>query len=137
MTSYEEIYNLALRLIDDPLLAQWPEEDLENELNSWMIQGIYKLPKLRDELSNRDDENKSFNSDLSDVTKMALALQMKRCWLAPQIASITLTLQRSSKKESYSQKEHLTGLMALDSAIDLELKKLIRDNTYTDSEYFS
>ena len=101
MTSYETIYNLALKLIDDPLLVQFPEEDLENELHSWMLQAIAKLPRLRRELSDRDDEAKIFNNNLSDVAKMALAMMMKREWLAPQISSITLTLQRSSKKESY------------------------------------
>ena len=136
MTSYETIYNLALNLVDDPLLAQFPEEDLENELHSWMLQAIAKLPKLRSELSDRDDEAKAFNNDLSYVAKMALAMAMKREWLAPQIASITLILQRSSKKEAYNQKDHLAGLMALDSAIDTEIKKLIRDDTYVDSEYF-
>ena len=136
MTSYETIYNLALSLVDDPLLAQFPEEDLENELHLWMLQAIAKLPKLRSELSDRDDEAKVFNNDLSDVAKMALAMAMKREWLAPQIASITLILQRSSKKEAYNQKDHLAGLMALDSAIDTEIKKLIRDDTYVDSEYF-
>ncbi len=136
MTSYETIYNLALNLIDDPLLAQWPEEDLENELHSWMLQAIAKLPKLRSELSDRDDEAKVFNNDLSDVAKMALAMAMKREWLSPQIASITLTLQRSSKKESYSQTEHLKGLMALDDSLNTQILKLLRDNTYVDSEYF-
>lgn len=137
MTSYEEIYNLALSLIDDPLLAQFPEEDLEKELYSWMLQSVYKLPKLRSELSDRDDKIKVFNNDLSDVTKMALAMTMKREWLGRQIASITLTLQRSSKKESYSQAEHLKGLIALDKSIDEEIKKLIRDDTYVSSDYFN
>ena len=136
MTSYETIYNLALNLIDDPLLAQWPEEDLENELQSWMLQAIAKLPKLRSELSDRDDEAKVFNNDLSDVAKMALAMAMKREWLAPQISSISLTLQRSAKRESYSQSEFLKGLLTLDDSIKVEIKKLLRDSTYTDSEYF-
>ena len=61
---------------------------------------------------------------------------MTREWLAPQIASSTLTLQRYSKKEGYSQKEHLTGLMELDEKYKLEIKKLLRDNTYADNEYF-
>ena len=136
MTSYETIYNLALSLVDDPLLAQWPEEDLENELHSWMLQAIAKLPKLRSELSDRDDEAKVFNNNLSDVTKMALAMTMKREWLAPQISSISLTLQRSSRRESYSQTEHLKGLMALDDSINTQILKLLRDDTYVDSEYF-
>lgn len=137
MTSYETIYNLALSLINDPLLAQWPEEDLENELYSWLIQSIYKLPKLRGELINRDDDLRCFNSELNSSTIMALALEMKRCWLSPQIASISLTLQRSSKKESYSQAEQLKALMMLDDSINVELKKLLRDDTYVDSDYFN
>lgn len=136
MTSYESIYNLALNLVDDPLLAQFPEEDLENELHSWMLQAIAKLPKLRSELSDRDDEAKAFNNELSDVAKMALAMAMKREWLGRQISSISLTLQRSSKKESYSQTEHLKGLVALDDSINTQILKLLRDDTYIDSEYF-
>ena len=119
------------------MILFWHKEDLEKELYSWMLQSVYKLPKLRSELSDRDDKIKIFNNDLSDVTKMALAMTMKREWLGRQIASITLTLQRSSKKESYSQAEHLKGLMALDKSIDEEIKKLIRDDTYVSSDYFN
>lgn len=136
MTSFQTIYDLALSLIDDPLLAQWPEEDLTNELHGFMIKAIYSLPKLRSELSNRDEENEQFNTDLSDVTKMALVLGMKKQWLGPQIASITLTLQRSSKKESYSQSEMLKTLQSLYDSIDVELKRLLRDDSYIDNDYF-
>lgn len=107
MTSYAEIFNLALRAIDDPSLAKWPEEDLSNELYGWLQGAIGKLPKLRSETSERDAfdpmnaEATGFAKDLSDTTKMVLALGMKREWLAPQIASTTITWQRYSKKEGY------------------------------------
>jgi hypothetical protein len=142
MTSYAEIFNLALRKCDDPSLAQWPEEDLSNELYGWLQSTIAKLPQIRSETAERDSFNPlnadtiGFANDLSDMTKEVLALGMAREWLAPQIASTTLTWQRYSKKEGYSQKEHLSGLMELDEKYRLEIRKLLRDNTYIDSEYF-
>lgn len=142
MTSYAEIFNRALRSIDDPSLAQWPEEDLSNELYGWLQSAIAKLPQLRTETAERDifdpanADTLGFATDLSDVAKEVLALGMAREWLAPQIASTTLTWQRYSKKEGYSQKEHLSGLMSLDEKYRLEIRKLLRDNTYVESEYF-
>ena len=142
MTSYAEIFNRALRSIDDPSLAQLPEEELSNGLFGWLQSAIAKLPQLRAETAERDSfdpaiaDKIGFAADLSDVTKEVLALGMAREWLAPQIASTTITWQRYSKKEGYSQKEHLTGLIALDEKYKLEIKKLLRDNTYEDNEYF-
>ena len=142
MTSYAEIFSRALRSIDDPSLAQWPEEELSNALYGWLQSAIAKLPQLRAETVGRDEfdyantDTLGFDANLSDVTKEILALGMTREWLAPQIASTTLTWQRYSKKEGYSQKEHLTGLMELDSKIKLEMQKLLRDNTYVDNDYF-
>lgn len=142
MTSYAEIFNRALRSIDDPSLAQWPEEELSNELYGWLQSAIAKLPQLHAETADRDvfdpaiADTLGFATDLSDVTKEVLALGMAREWLAPQIASTTLTWQRYSKKEGYSQKEHLSGLIDLDEKYKLEIKKLLRDNTYVLNEYF-
>ena len=142
MTSYSEIFNRALRSIDDPSLAQLPEEDLSNELYGWLQSAIAKLPQLRSEIAERDEfdpleiDELGFKNNLSDIAKEVLSLSMAREWLAPQIASTTLTWQRYSKKEGYSQKEHLSGLMELDGKYQLEIKKLLRDNTYTDNEYF-
>lgn len=142
MTSYSEIFNLALQEIDDPSLAQLPEEDLSNELYGWLQKAIGKLPKLRTETAERDvfdpahADTLGFANDLLDTTKTVLALGIKRQWLAPQIASTTITWQRYSKKEGYSQKEHLMGLMELDKETKLEMKKLLRDDTYEDNDYF-
>jgi hypothetical protein len=142
MTSYAEIFNRALRSIDDPSMAQWPEEEFSNELYGWLESAIAKLPQIRSEVAERDAfdpasaDTLGFTTDLSDVTKEVLALGMAREWLAPQIASTTLTWQRYSKKEGYSQKEHLSGLMELDEKYRLEIRKLLRDNTYIDNEYF-
>lgn len=67
---------------------------------------------------------------------MVLGLGMKRAWLQPQIASTTLTVQAFNKKEGYSQREFLNGLMSLDDSIRIEIRKLLRDNSYVDNGYF-
>ena len=142
MTSYAEIFSRCLARISDPSLVEWPEEDLSNELYGWLESAIAKIPQIRFEVSERDAFDPAhtdilgFKNDLSDVTKEVLALGMKREWLAPQIASTTVTWQRFSKKEGYSQKEFLSGLMALDESIAVELKKLLRDDSYVDNDYF-
>lgn len=142
MTSYKEIFDLALRLYDDPSLATWPEEDLSNELYSHLQIAIANTPKIRSEVIDRDAFNPmlidstGFKNDLSDVTKMVLGLGMKRAWLQPQIASTTVTLQAFNKTEGYSQREHLRGLMALDESVRIEIRKLLRDNSYVDNGYF-
>ena len=143
MTSYAEIFSKCLHKIDDPSLAQWPEEDLSNELYGWLESAIAKIPQIRSEVAECDvfdpahTDTLGFKNDLSDVTKEVLALGMKREWLAPQIASTTVTWQRFSKKEGYSQKEFLSGLMALDESIAVELKKLLRDDSYVENDYFN
>ena len=142
MTTYKQIFDLALRLYDDPSLAQWPEEDLINELYGHLETAIANIPKIRAEVAERDEfdpeaiEMAGFHNDLSAVTKRALGLGMKRAWLEPMIASSTLTLQSFNKKEGYSQKEFLSGLMALDESIQLEINKLLRDDSYVDNDYF-
>lgn len=142
MTSYAEIFKIALSKIDDPSLALWPEEDLSNELYSWLQSAIAKLPKLRAVTEKRDNfdpmstDTLGFAADLSDTEKEVLALGIKRSWLAPQISSTTNTWQRFSRKEGYSQAEHLKALMTLDESIVVEIKKLLRDDSYVDSDYF-
>lgn len=142
MTSYAEIFKIALSKIDDPSLALWPEEDLSNELYSWLQSAIAKLPKLRAVTEKRDNfdpmstDTLGFAADLSDTEKEVLALGIKRSWLAPQISSTTNTWQRFSKKEGYSQAEHLKALMTLDESIVVEMKKLLRDDSYVDNDYF-
>ena len=142
MTSYAEVFNRALRSIDDSSLAQWPEEELSNELYGWLESAISKTPKVRAETADRDHfdaayaDTLGFVMDLSDVTKEVLALGIEREWLNQQIKSTTNTLRQFSKKESYSQAEHLKQLMALDEKIRLEIRTLLRDDSYVDNEYF-
>lgn len=142
MTSYSTMFKLILSKISDPGIVEWPEYDLLNELYSWLRSAVAKLPQLQEETSNMDEfdadevETTGFPNGLSETTQEILALSAVREWLRPQINSTTLTLQSFSRKEGHSQREHLRGLVELDQSINVELRKLLRDNTYIDDEYF-
>ena len=138
MTSYETIYNKCLSKITDPQLAMLQEEDIEYMLSEWMQSAIAKFRKCKNDLSDRDDDLKQFNSDLLDIEKEILAIMMAREWVSGQLNSVVNTLQVFSGKETsyYSQAAHLKELQALDDKWRLEAKQLSRDYTYTDNEYF-
>lgn len=138
MTSYETVYNRCLAKIEDPTLAMLSEEDLEEMLHGYLLSAIAKHRKCEHDLSDRDEELRQFNSDLSDLEIEIISLLMCREWISQQINSVTLTLQVFSGKETnyFSQSAHLKELMALDDKWRLEAQQLSRDYTYTSSEYF-
>lgn len=138
MTQYSTLYERCLSKITDPTLAMLAEEDLENMLHGWMASAIAKHRKCEHDLSDRDDELKQFNFDLSDLELEILSILMAREWISQQLLSVTNTLQVFSGKETnyYSQAAHLKELQALDDKYRLEAQQLSRDYTYTDNDYF-
>ena len=137
-TPYETIYNRALSKIEDPTLAMLPEEDLENMLHGYLMSAIAKHRKCEHDLSDRDEELKQFNSDLSDLEIEILSILMVREWISVQLHSVVNTLQVFGGKEEkfYSQSSHLAELRALDESLRLEAQQLSRDYSYIDNDYF-
>ena len=137
-TTYEEIYDLASRKLTDVELPLLPEEELEDMFHGYLISSISQFRKCKNDLSDRDEDEKQFNVDLLDVEKEILAVLIAKQWLQPQINSALLTKQVFSDKESkfYSQKEMLTGLMSLDEKLKIEAQKLSRDYTYSSGSYW-
>ena len=138
MTSYADIYNRALSQITDPLLAQIPEEDLLNMLHDWLLNAIVEPVIGEYDFSDRDDELKQFNFDISNADQKILAIHMVRAWLAPQITSVESTLQVFSGKETkfYSQKEMLSEKQALDEKLRKDADLLFCRGTYLNNDYF-
>lgn len=138
-TTYEEIYDLASRKLTDVELPLLPEEELEDTFHGYLLSSIAQFRKCKNDLSDRDENEKQFNVDLLDIEKEILAVLIARQWLQPQINSTLLTKQVFSDKESkfYSQKEMLSGLMSLDEKLKIEAQKLSRDYTYSSGSYLS
>ena len=137
-TPYETIYNRALNKLEDPQLAQLPEEDLEEMLHGYLLSAIAKHRKCEHDLSDRDEELKKFNSDLSDLEIEILSILMLREWISQHLHSVTTVLQTFSGKETsfYSQAAHIKELREMDDRLRLEAQQLSRDYTYESNEYF-
>lgn len=138
MTSYETLYNRCLSKIEDPTLAMLSDNDMDDMLHGWMLSAIAKHRKCEHDMSDRDDELRQFNFDMSDLELEILAILMCREWVSQQLNSVTLTLQVFSGKETtyFSQAAHLKELQALDDKWRLEAQQLSRDYSYTNSDYF-
>lgn len=139
MTSYETIYNRALAQITDPLLAQLPEEDLEIMLHDWLMDAIIEPVVGEYDFSDRDEELKQFNFDISDRDQKILSIHMVRGWLAPHIRSVTLTQQVYSGKETkyYAQANQLAEMRALDEQLRKDADLLFCRGTYLNNDYFN
>lgn len=138
MTLYSTLYNRALAQITDPLLATLPEEDLENMLHDWLMDAIVEPVVGEYDFSDRDEELKQFNFDISDRDQKIITIHMVRGWLAPQIRSVTLTLQVYSGKETkfYAQANHLAEMRALDEDLQRQADLLFCRGTYLNNDYF-
>ena len=139
MTLYSTLYERCLDKIEDPQFVMLPEEDLEHMLHGYLLSAIAKHRKCEHDLSDRDDELKQFNSDLSDLEIEILTILMVREWISVQLHSVTNTLQVFSGKETkwFSQAAHIAELRAMDDRLRLEAQQLSRDYTYINNDYFN
>lgn len=138
MTQYSTLYNRALAQITDPLLATLPEEDLENMLHDWLMDAIVEPVVGEYDFTNRSEELKQFNFEISDRDQKILAIHMVRSWLAPQIRSVTLTHQVFGGKEEkfYAQANQLAEMRNLDADLQHQADTLFCRGTYLNNEYF-
>lgn len=138
MTLYSTLYNRCLQKLEDPTLMQLPEEDLEEMLHDYMLSAIAKHRKCEHDLSDRDDELKQFNSDLSDLEIEILAILMLREYISQRLHSVVNVLQVFSGKETlfFSQAAHIKELREMDDRLKLEAQQLSRDYTYENNDYF-
>ena len=139
MTLYSTLYERALSSITDPLLAQLPEDDLETMLHDWLMDAIVEPVVGEYDFSDRDEELKQFNFDISDRDQKILSIHMVRGWLAPQIRSVTLTQQVYSGKETkfYAQANQLAEMRALDADLQKQAELLFCRGTYLNNDYFN
>lgn len=138
MTLYSTLYERCLQKLEDPQLAMLPEEDLTEMLHGYLMSAIAKHRKCEHDLSDRDEELKQFNFDLSDLEIEILSILMLREYISQRLHSITNVLQVFSGKETkwFSQAAHIAELREMDDRLRLEAQQLSRDYTYTNNDYF-
>lgn len=137
-TPYSAIYKRFLQKITDYKLLALPEEDIEEILYGYLTSSIVKFRTIQSDLSKRDDEAQCFEDTLLDVEVEILALQMVCEWVEPQLNNELYTKQFIGTKEEkfFAQSNHLEKLQTLRNDAELRSKKLRRDYSYQNSDYF-
>ena len=138
MTQYSTLYEKCLSKIEDPTLAMLPEEDLENMLHGYLMSAIAKHRKCEHDLSDRDEELKQFNFDLSDLEIEIISILMTREWISQRLNSVTNVMQVFGGKEEkwFSQASHIKELREMDDRLRLEAQQLSRDYSNLDNDSF-
>ena len=137
-TPYEVVYNRFLQKISDYKLLSLPEEDVEAILYSYLVSAIAKTKQCQNDLGDRDEENKCFNSTLLDIEIEILALQMVCEWVEPQLNNVLYTKQFIGSKEEnfFAQANQLEKLQNLRDSAAMQARKLRRDYSYRYTTYF-
>ncbi|POI18401.1 hypothetical protein C2145_09725 [Bacillus velezensis] len=92
-----------------------------------------KFRRCKKDLTDRDQELKQFNEDLSDEEKEILACFMVVEYLTPKIVTADLLHQTLSSKDSklYSQANHIKEIRELRNLIKKEAEDLMVQYTYS------
>ena len=115
-TPYEDIYSRFLSKITDYDLPNIPDDELESMLCGWLTSAISKFRKCESDLSQRDDELRTFLVDLVDEEKEILSILMTIEWLQPQITSGLVTRQMFSGKEEKLWQYTVNSSLCLETA---------------------
>lgn len=130
-TSYKEIYDSFLSKISDYSFLNLTEEEMEEQLERYLLSSIPRFRNARTDLS-KDESLKRFNNQLTDFEIEILATIMIAQYLRPQIVSSKIHKQAMTDKEFrfYSQANHLKELLELYKTMEKESEKLMRDYSF-------
>ena len=115
MTSYDDILDLALVSIEDYHLNRLSvnsPKDFNIVLEGFMVRGLANFENCKHDLSNRNDEERVFNFELSEIEKSILADYTVIAWLDKEIndvRQITGMMQNNKEAHRYSEANNLNA----------------------------
>lgn len=115
MTSYDDILDLALVSIEDYHLNRLSVDspkDFNIVLEGFMVRGLANFENCKHDLSNRNDEERVFNFELSEIEKSILADYTVIAWLDKEIndvRQITGMMQNNKEAHRYSEANNLNA----------------------------
>lgn len=115
MTSYDDILDLALVSIEDyhlNRLAVDSPKDFNIVLEGFMVRGLANFENCRKDLSDRNDEERVFNCELSEIEKSIIADYTVITWLDKEIndvRQITGMMQNNKEAHRYSEANNLNA----------------------------
>lgn len=141
MTSYTTIYERFLNKIEDSQLALMADDDREEMLYQWLVTALGFIEmddlKMDADLSDRDDEARCFNEDLSNAEVEGIALFMVVAWYEGTVNSLEHTLLfMGSKDEKWtSQKDHWKTSVEVQDNYRKRARKYFRNHSSRHNSY--
>jgi len=126
---YSNIYDMFLSDIKDHTLLDFEVEDREKILDDLRIKAETQFKQCKNDLSDKDNIKKQYNSDLTIEEQLIIATIMRKFWMNDKIYNLSLLKQAMSTKDwkQTSQAEHLLRLTVLMSELNKEISKMIVD----------
>jgi len=138
-TTFVDIYDLFLQLINDYRLTALYNSDVENSttdldtlLESWMILAIPDFDICEQDLEDRTDANHTFDIELTTENKTILAQIMVKYWLSKEVNDILQMRLKIQDKDfhTYSENLNLREKAAWLSKVKEEISQRLVDYGY-------
>ncbi len=131
-TPFSNIFDRFLTKITDHSYSNLTELELEDILVKFLKTSSIKFGKCKKDLSDRDDDLKQFNENLSEIEEEIISIGMVVEYLNGHLVNLELLKQAMGSKDfkMYSQAEHLKELRNLRLQFKSEFDDLIIQYTY-------
>jgi len=128
---YSNIYDMFLSDIKDHTLLDFEVEDREKILDDLRIKAETQFKQCKNDLSDKDNIKKQYNSDLTIEEQLIIATIMRKFWMNDKIYNLELIQQRMSTKDFKltAQSEHLLRLLNLSQELDKNISAMIVEYT--------
>lgn len=131
-TPYSDIFSKFMDKVTDYGFYNLTSEQLETILLGYLKGAIIKFTQCRSNLADRNDVQKQFSEDLTELEQEILAYLMLQEWLRQKINHsnyVEISLGTKDFK-LYSPANHLKELRNLKKEIKSDTNELIRKYTY-------
>ncbi|MCY9737437.1 hypothetical protein M5X17_27430 [Paenibacillus alvei] len=131
-TSYFEVFDAFLSKIQDYSYLQISDQDMEQELLSYLKSSTSQFDVCKKDLSKRSDFVREFEEDLNDTEIDILANLMVVSYLKPKVlTSKNLEMTMSDQDfKIFSQANHIRELLTLYKEMKAEVDKVMTKYTY-------
>lgn len=142
-TPYEDIFKRFTKRIEDKDLPRFSEDDQLEMLTGWLDTAIGYIEldglRIKNDLSDRDNDLQEFTADLSNCEMEVIAMYMVAAWYEPKINSLETTLMFiGSKDEKWTtQKDQLAMQKEKRDYWKLEARKYFRNYGYKNNSYLN
>ncbi len=133
-TEFIEVYNRFLSKIDDEYLASLEDREIGKSLYPLLLNAITSFARISEHnLRDRDEDEGTFNSELTDDEIEVLAILMRTVWLQRYINSSRKIEQQyyDAGIKTYSPNENLRNLTVLYQQYLADSRKALSDYTKT------